>query len=339
MSQEIPLCPSISFGFVPTHVKFVGGLLPDDGGLLPRNPQGELMVVAETAAILKQSPAKPNCIQIPHFTGTSDQDVREMVTAIRAMGLEVLLVLMVGGGDPMHPGDEDAVAEALVAGLRTAAELEISEVSSTSIEQWMKPGATRLEGPDFEAAIAQNVKLHLRAYQEAGLADSSVKAWHIEFLRPGEFQTFTDLGRLAKFVRAANQALGSVFFKTLVDAAHCGDSGLSMEQNIAIIQDLSSTGEFGVFHASAKTTRGCLSTDEGWIPVLLTAAAKAGGLHSVFVEMFHHQDAALEALRQLDPGHGVDTSGGRDYTRMVSDGLVDVTRRLNHLSRCGYLGS
>lgn len=339
MSLEIPLRPSISFGFVPTHVKFVGGLVPDEGGMLPRNAEGELMVVAEAAAILKQSSAKPNSIQIPHFTGTSDMDVREMVTAIRAMGLEVLLVLMVGGGDPMNPADEDAVAAALVAGLRTAADLGITDVSSTSIEQWMKPGATRLEGLDFDAAVAQNVKLHLRAYQEAGLEDSSVKAWHIEFLRPGEFQTFTDLGRLAAFVRAANQALGRVFFKTLVDAAHCGDSGLSMEQNVAIIKDLVSTGEFGVFHASAKTTRGCLSTDDGWIPVLLTAAAQAGGLHAVFVEMFHHEDAALEALRQLDPGHGVDTSGGRPYTQVVIDGLVDITRRLNHLSQCGLLGS
>jgi hypothetical protein len=337
MTLETPLRPSILFGFVPTHVKFVGGLVPDDTGRLPRDGDGTLMVVAEAARILRQSPAKPNCIQIPHFTGTADQDVVEMVTAVRGLGFEAQLVLMVGGGDPMNPADEDAVAAALVAGLRTAADLGISEVSSTSIEQWMKPGAARLEGTDFDAAVAQNVKLHLRAYQEAGLAESSVKTWHIEFLRPGEFQTFTDLGRLAVFVRAANKALGHVFFKTLVDAAHCGDSGLSMEQNISIIEDLAGTGEFGIFHASAKTTRGCLSTDDGWIPVLLTAAARTGQLRSVFVEMFHHEDVALEGLRQLDPHHGVDTSGGRTYSQVVMDGLLDITRRLNHLTRQGYL--
>jgi hypothetical protein len=339
MLPETPLLPSISFGFVPTHVKFVGGLVPDETGALPRTADGTLAVVAETEMILRQSPARPNCIQIPHFAGASEDDVREMVGAIRGMGLDVQLVLMVGGGNPMDPADEDAVAASMVAGLRTAAELGISEVSSTSIEEWMKPGATRLEGADFEAAVAQNVRLHLRAYQEAGLADSTVKAWHIEFLRPGEFQTFTDLGRLAVFIRAANQALGRVFFKALVDAAHCGDSGLPMEDNVAVIGDLARTGELGIFHASAKTTRGCLTTDEGWIPVLLTAAARSGELRAVFVELFHHEDAALEGLRNLDPNHGVDTLDGRTYTQAVIDGLVDVTRRLNHLTRRGYLRS
>jgi len=337
MSLEFSLRPDVAFGIVPTHVKFVGGLVPDEHGAMPRDPDGSLVVVNEVARILRESPVKPNSIQISHFSGTSDGDSLEMVNAIRELGLEVQLVLMVGGGNPMDPADEDAVVAALVNSLSMAVKLGVSEVSSTSIEEWMKPGASRLEGVDFEAAVAQNVKVHLRAYREAGLAESTVKSWHIEFLRPGEFQTFTDLGRLAILIRAANKALGHVFFKTLVDAAHCGDSGLSMEENIALIEDLARTGEFGVFHASAKTTRGCLSTDEGWIPVLLTAAARTGELRTVYVEMFHHEDAALEGLRQLDPHHGTDTTGGRSYTQVVIDGLVDVARRLNHLSQRGFL--
>ncbi|OYV04877.1 MAG: hypothetical protein CFE26_14570, partial [Verrucomicrobiales bacterium VVV1] len=212
-------------------------------------------------------------------------------------------------------------------------------VSSTSIEEWMSANETRREGADFEAAIAQNVKLHLRAYEEAGLEGSSIESWNIEFLRPGEFKTFTSLERGWAFVSAANKALGKPFFKLLVDAAHCGDSGLSIAENQALITKIAEADELGVFHASAKTTRGCLSSDDGWIPVMLTAVAKTGKLKHVYVEMFDHEDAALETLRQLDPGHGVDTRDGRSYTEVMADGLADIAHRLNNLAARGVLKS
>jgi hypothetical protein len=56
-----------------------------------------------------------------------------------------------------------------------------------------------------------------------------------------------------------------------------------------------------------------------------------------FVELFHHEDPALEALRDLDPGHGLDTTDGRSYDEAVIDGLVDVARRLNNLKTRGML--
>ena len=92
-----------------------------------------------------------------------------------------------------------------------------------------------------------------------------------------------------------------------------------------------------MFHASAKTTRGCLSTDDGWIGALLAAAAKTGKLETVFVELFHHNDEALEALRNLEPGHGVDTTDGRSYNEVVADGLGDTAHRLNNLVARGFL--
>ena len=179
----------------------------------------------------------------------------------------------------------------------------------------------RKEGADFEAAVAQNVKVHTRAVNEADV--KNIPAWHIEFLRGGEFQTFTDIGRCWKFVSAANQALGRNFFKVLVDAAHCGDSRLSIPENIELIDEIAAAGSLGMFHASAKTTRGCLTTDDGWIGALLAACAKTGSLETVFVEVFHHEDPALEGLRNLDPGHGVDTRDGRSYDEVVIDGLAD----------------
>jgi len=126
-------------------------------------------------------------------------------------------------------------------------------------------------------------------------------------------------------------------FKVIVDAAHCGDSVLSIPENEAIIKEIAAGGALGIFHASAKTTRGCLSTDDGWIAALLTACAQTGELEFAFVEMFHHEDPALEALRNFDSNHGIDTLDGRSYDEAVLDGIVDVTRRLNNLVMRGVL--
>ena len=43
-------------------------------------------------------------------------------------------------------------------------------------------------------------------------------------------------------------------------------------------------------------------------------------LDSQRAEAFDHADEALAPLRALDPGHGVDTRDGRDYTQVVADG-------------------
>lgn len=325
----------VKLGLVPTHLKFVGGLVPDEQGRFPRGT-GDQFLIIENLLGLQQASAMPfELVQIPFFSHAAPAEVDELVSGLREMGLEVYFILMVGGADPMNPEDSNQVVEILAHGLRTADRLGIDAVASTSIEEWMKPGATPKEGEEFEAAIAQNVKVHLRALQEAEVA--RIKSWHIEFLRWGEFQTFTNLARCWRFVSAANQMLGDTFFKVLVDAAHCGDSGLSFAENEDLIQRIGKAGELGMFHASAKTTRGCLSSDDGWIPTLMTACASTGSLQQVFVEIFHHEDPALEGLRQFDSRHGIDTRLGRSYDQLVIDGLEDVGKRLNNLAQRGML--
>jgi hypothetical protein len=131
--------------------------------------------------------------------------------------------------------------------------------------------------------------------------------------------------------------LGRNYFKVLCDAAHCGDSALNIAENEALIKEIAAAGSLGIFHASAKTTRGCLTTDDGWIGALMAACAKTGEMEMVFVEAFHHEDPALEALRKLDPGHGIDTRDGRSYDELVLDGLSDVGHRLNNLVARGML--
>lgn len=337
MPADIALKSSVSIGVVPTHLKFVGGLAPDDAGRMPRAEDGRLLTVANMSNLCSQSRAKISCVQVPYFPGLDGGDVEEMVNGFSDLGLETHFIMMVGGADPMNPADEDAVVEMLVAGLKAASQFGIAHVSSTSIEEWMQAGATEKTGDAYAAAVAQNVKVHTRAVNEAGIEGSSIQAWHIEFLRSGEFQTFTDVRRAGEVVAAMNESLGRKFFKVLVDAAHCGDSTLSIPENEAVVQEIADRDELGIFHASAKTTRGCLSTDDGWIGALLTAAARTGRLHHVFVELFHHEDPALEPLRQLDPGHGLDTTDGRSYDEAVLDGVADVARRLNNLVVRGTL--
>jgi hypothetical protein len=337
MSPNISLKCKAQLGVVPTHLKFVGSLVPDANGKFPRDEIGALVAVAGMRDLFALSPVKPTCVQIPFFASADPADVQELIDGLKALGLEVHFIIMIGGANPMNPADEDAVVGQLVASLKEAVRHGVRHVSSTSIEEWMSANETRRDGAAFEAAVAQNVKLHLRVYEEAGLAGSCVENWHIEFLRPGEFKTFTNLDRGWAFVRAANQALGRKFFKLLVDAAHCGDSGLSIAENEGLIREIAAADELGIFHASSKTTRGCLSTDDGWIGLLLTAAAKTGRLRHVFVEVFHHEDPALELLRKLDSGHGIDTRDGRSYTEVTADGLADTARRLNNLVARGLL--
>lgn len=337
MAQDITLRSSIDLGVVPTHIKFVGGLVPDENGRLPREDDGQVAVVAEMKRLMDLSRVAISTVQVPSFPGAHAEDVKDLITGLQGLGLTVHLILMVGGADPMNPDDEDAVVAMLGESLQAAKDNGIPHVASTSLEEWMKEGAVRKDGAELEAAITQLAKLHARAYADFDLANSCIESWHLEFLRDTEFQTFTDLGRVGLVIRAANDLVGNKFFKAMVDAAHCGNSTLSIPENEKLIEELGANDELGVFHASAHTTRGCLSTDDGWIGALLTAAARTGKLKHVIVEAFHHEDEALAGLRAADAGHGVDTTDGRSYTELVADGLADTARRLNNLVARGML--
>ena len=226
----------IEIGVVATHSGWVGGIVPDDDGNAPRTSEGELVVLSEMKKLQKLSAVKLDGVQVPVIPGTKPEDFDEICNGFKDLGLNLYFVLMVGGADPMNPEDESAVTDQLLPGLEAAKNHGVTIVSSTSIEEWMS-GSPRKDGPDFEAAVEQNAKLHHRCYTEAALADSCVDSWHVEFLRPGEFATFTDIGRLWKFLQAANSLVGgdSKFFKSLTDAAHCGDSALTIPENEDLI--------------------------------------------------------------------------------------------------------
>jgi hypothetical protein len=253
-----------------------------------------------------------------------------MFKGLRALKLQVHLIMMVGGANPLNPKDEDAVVDMLNSGLAVAKKYKVKHVSSTSFEEWLS--GKKLKGKAFDNAVKQVINVHARCYKESGLEKSSVVAWHLEFLRGVEFQNFTNAAKAAKVVIGINKKIKKKFFKVMIDAAHCGDSDLSVSENEKVIKELAKADALGIFHASAKTTRGCLTTDDGWIGALLAAYAPTGKLKHVFVELFHHQDPALAPLRKAVKGHGVDTTDGRTYNKTVTDGVIDVAHRLNNLA-------
>jgi len=326
---------SIKLGVVPTHIQFVDGLVPDEQGNMPRDEAGQIKVVSRMKGLVDLAQAQLNCVQISLFPGVIDSDFDEMVKGLESLGLEVHLILMAGGaGDPMNPDDESSVVDCLVECLNASAKHGIKTISTTSLEQWMA-GADRKEGAEFDAAVEQIVKVHLKACEQSKIADTSIESWNIEFLRNIEFSTFTDMSRAWQLIQKANEAYGSPFFKVLIDAAHCGDSELSLDENIALIEEIGANDGLSIFHASAKTTRGCMSTDDGWIGALMSACVRTGKLDYVYGEMFHHEDPALEALRDAVTGHGVDTTDGRTYDEMLADGVNMLARRLNNFKGRG----
>ncbi len=326
----------IKLGILGTHLGFLNALVPDDSGRLPRDASGELVVFAGARDIIELSPVKIDAIQISAFGTTIPEDTDELIAKLRSIGLDPQLVMMVGGVNPYDPADEDAALAQLQVNISAAIRNNITQVNSTSLEEWMS-GSGPKDDEEFQARVAQNIKLHARAYRESGLADSCVENWNIEFLRPGEFANFTSLAKLMPIMEGLLAEIGSPFFRTLVDAAHCSDSDLDLSQNKTLIAQLAAAGMLGPFHCSAPTTRGCLSSDDGWIPALLAAAAKTRKLESAFVEVFTHDDPALQPLRDLEPGHGIDTTDGRSYTQVMVDGLIDTARRLNNLKSRGIL--
>ena len=334
MTNLITNRSQISLGVVPTHLKFAGGVGPTEQGGLPRDEAGQIKIVSYFQKLVAESPVAINCAQISQFAGVADDVTAELVEGLKALGLEIQFIMMVGEGDPMNPADEDKVVQLLVDGLKNAQKHGVRQVASTSLEAWMSGGVAKTEA-EFDAAVQQLVRLHDRAYREAEVEGSCIEAWQLEFLRSVEFHTFTDLGKAWTLVKAMNENAAKPFYKLLVDAAHCGDSPISVEENQRLIKEIAAAGALGSFHCSAKTTRGCLSTDDGWVGALLAAAVQTGELKHVFVEVFHHEDVALEPLREAVAGHGVDTTDGRSYDQVVLDGLISTVRRLNNLCKRG----
>ena len=97
--STITLKPNLELGVVPTHIKFVGGLVPDANGKLPRGEDGRLLSVAELARLRQVSPVKITSAQVPVFPGMDPTDVEDLFGGIKAIGMKPHMIMMVAGSE------------------------------------------------------------------------------------------------------------------------------------------------------------------------------------------------------------------------------------------------
>ena len=108
--MEIKNKSKVKIGVVPTHLMFVGALAPDESGKLPRTRSGDLKIVSGMRLLCRTSPVKLNTVQVTLFPGADPKDLQDMFRGLKALKLEVHLIMMVGGANPLNPKDEDADA-------------------------------------------------------------------------------------------------------------------------------------------------------------------------------------------------------------------------------------
>ena len=157
--MEIKNKSKVKIGVVPTHLMFVGALAPDESGKLPRTRSGDLKIVSGMRLLCRTSPVKLDTVQVTLFPGTDAKDLQDMFKGLKALKLEVHLIMMVGGANPLDPKDEDAVVGMLNSGLEVAKKYKVKHVSSTSFEEWL--AGKKLKGKAFDAAVKQLSLIHI----------------------------------------------------------------------------------------------------------------------------------------------------------------------------------
>ena len=133
--MEIKNKSKVKIGVVPTHLMFVGALAPMNPANSPYR-SGDLKIVSGAPA-MPHLPGQLDTVQVTLFPGTDAKDLQDMFKGLKALKLEVHLIMMVGGANPLNPKDEDAVVGMLNSGLEVAKKYKVKHVSSTSFEEWL----------------------------------------------------------------------------------------------------------------------------------------------------------------------------------------------------------
>jgi hypothetical protein len=136
MSRSITLKPDIALGIVPTHLRFVGGLVPDAEGRLPRNADGEIIIVAGVGELLEVSPVAFRSAQVSLFPGTQSEELDRLVAGLKALGLDVEF-LFINVARPLEPRGSmgGALQEAALRGSRFARKARLFEVTASLIQR------------------------------------------------------------------------------------------------------------------------------------------------------------------------------------------------------------
>lgn len=319
----------VQTGLVTTHLGFLT-MTGDPYGC------GRPHVVTGMERLTKLRPMPDGVIQFPVFPnmtdGSNNKAVDELVTGLKGMCKEIVPIIMFDADPHGDDGQQEQYVTTLTAGLSWAGKHGCRRACATLYEKWMSGNPRVSDSNRLKDMDNRLGKLVGAAYKKAKAAGAIPDELHAEGLRPGwrngvvcegEFSTYTSLDRWVLGAHAINTEIGGdkPFVLVLPDAAHIGDSRMSVAEIRNWLKRMVSDKLGGIAHASAPTTRGCLHTAKAWLKGFLELLAKEGLLHTVLTEVFYWDDALLEALRAPHIGFGKNTFNGRTPNQVVIDGM------------------
>ncbi len=304
-----------------------------------KNPDtGEYLYVELLKGVQERSPIKVQVIQTPLFpddvTSAGFPETKLLYGKLQSHVEKVVPILMMTK-DPLDPTQKEAFIGDLYNGLMGAGRLGAEICSSTSFEAWMKgtqDGEDPLTGEALDQAIDLLVEIHVEAISRALQDGCTVARLDMEYLRPVEFTTFTNLEVAWRVVSGINRHLGFVFVRALDDGAHSKDSGLSPTRANRIRAIARRQNAYGTIHVSQFTTRGRIG------PVALGELEYAllhGKPTYVLVEIFDPRLPDTQLMKDKIPGYGEETFS--DPVEVIIDGLIKTKKKIGEMVVVGAL--
>ena len=189
---------------------FVGALAPDENGNSPA--PGRAISRLLRHRLLCHLPGEAQHGAGHTLPGTDATDLQDMFKGLKALKLEVHLIMMVGGANPLNPKDEDSRGNAE---LRARSGQKV-QGSPCILDLFRRmAGREETERKAFDAEVKQLIKVHARCFKECGLAKSTsnlaprISAW-------GGVPKLHQRGQAAKVVKGINKKIKKKFFKVMI---------------------------------------------------------------------------------------------------------------------------
>ena len=290
--------------------------------------------------LIKHSPVEISAVQVPLFPdhlreGKGLAKTKRLFKELRKRVRYVVPVLMLTT-NPLDPKNKSEAIETLRNGLVQSGELGSEVCAATSFEAWLDGtinGIKPLKGKKLRKAIDLLVDIHVSAIHAAYQERCGVQRLDMEYLRPGEFITFTNMRIALRVIGEINRKLQCGFIcRLLDDTAHAKDSGLSMKDQNKVrgICSCSDNHHIGTCHASEPTTRGALGSGGSAVVQGIRSMYRHGNPRTLMVEIFDCEGEETAPMRQYIKGYGKKTY--RDINVAVVEGLILVQNTLNQLA-------
>lgn len=323
----------VKFGVVMVHRGFDAHKL---------TPSGKFDYVFALDWLIDHSPVKISTVQVPLFPdhlckgkglGTTKKLFRELRKRVK----NVVAVLMLTT-NPLDPANKAVAIETLRNGLIQAGKLGVRTCSATSFEAWLNGtvnGLKPLKGKKLTQAIDLLVDIHVQAIKDALADGCKVRYLDMEYLRPGEFTTFTNMNIALRVIHRINEKLQMGFCRLLDDTAHAEDSGLPLGAQDRVRNNAGFYDEHGTCHASEPTTRGAIGVSSSAVVDGIRSMAMHGELRDLLVEIFDCAGEETAPMRKYIKGYGRKTYG--NINEAMVEALILVQKTINGLVKEGVL--